>query len=174
MMSIRCAPCPDPARVRQRIADTGAGITVNEVGALDDAYFLQLAQPRAAAALALAFAAIAALAAAAGLFSVLSYAVSRRRREFGIRTALGASPAQIRRVVLRDGLNVVVPGIVVGAAAAWVLARAIASLEYGVSIFDPLSWALVLTLLAVTVLVATWRPAQEAARVDPVLLLRDE
>jgi putative ABC transport system permease protein len=65
-------------------------------------------------------------------------------------------------------------GIVTGAAGAWVLAGAIASLEYGVSVFDPLSWALVLTLLAITVLIATWRPAQEAARVDPVLLLRDE
>jgi len=174
MMSIRCAPCPDPARVRQRIAAAGAAIGVNDVGALDDAYFVQLAQPRAAAALAFAFATIAALAAAAGLFSVLSYAVSRRRREFGIRTALGASPAQIRGVVFRDGLHVVIPGIVIGAAGAWILSRAIASLEYGVSIADPLSWVLVLMLLAVTVLVATWRPAQEAARVDPVLLLRDE
>src|SRR5262245_12749601 len=174
MMSIRCAPCPDPARVRERIAATGAAIRVNDVGALDDAYFVQLAQPRAAAALAFAFATIAALAAAAGLFSVLSYAVSRRRREFGIRTALGASPAQIRSIVLRDGLYVVVPGIVIGAIGAWVLARSIASLEYGVSISDPLSWVLVLALLAITVVVAAWRPAQEAAQVDPVLLLRDE
>src|SRR5262249_47263350 len=95
MMSIRCAPCPDPARVRQRIAAAGAAISVNDVGALDDAYFVQLAQPRAAAALAFAFATIAAPAAAAGLFSGLSYAVRRRQRGFGIPHARGAPPAPL-------------------------------------------------------------------------------
>jgi predicted permease len=174
MMSIRCGPCPDPAQVRQRIAATAGSVTIVNVGPLDDVYFEQLAQPRAAAALAFAFAVIAALAAAAGLFSVLTYAVGRRRREFGIRTALGASPGQIRRLVLRDGLFVVVIGVALGAVGAWALARSIASLQYGVSVSDPVSWALVLGLLGLTVTGATWRPAQEAARVDPVLLLREE
>jgi predicted permease len=173
-VSIRCAPCPDPARVQQRITATGSAVNIVNIGPLDAAYFEQLAQPRAAAALAFTFAAIASLAAAAGLFSVLSYAVGRRRREFGIRFALGASPAQIRALVFRDELVVVVLGVAIGTVGAWALARSIASLQYGVSVSDPISWALVLGLLAVTVTAATWRPAQEAAHVDPVRLLREE
>jgi len=74
------------------------------VQVLEDVYFEQLARPRAMATLGLAFAAIALFASTGGLFSVLSYAVARRKREFGIRTALGASPNQIRRLVLRQGL----------------------------------------------------------------------
>jgi putative ABC transport system permease protein len=172
-MSIRCGPCPDPAQVRQRIS-RAAAVTVIDVGPLDDVYVEQLERPRATAALAFAFAVIAALAAAAGLFSVLSYAVGRRRREFGIRTALGASGAQIRRLVLRDGFLVAVPGMAIGTAGAWMLARSIASLQYGVTIADPVSWLLVLALLTLTAAGASWRPAQEAARADPLVLLREE
>lgn len=84
MMSIRCDdPCPDPALVRQRLTTVHPAIRVHQVGSLDAVYFEQLARPRAAAALGFTFAAIATLAAAGGLFSVLSYAVGRRRREFG-------------------------------------------------------------------------------------------
>jgi ABC-type antimicrobial peptide transport system permease subunit len=114
------------------------------------------------------------LAAAGGLFSVLSYAVSRRRREFGVRTALGASPRQIRRLVLRDGLVVALAGVAIGGAAAWSLARALASLQYGVTMTDPVSWSIVMTLLIVTTVAASWRPARAAAACDPILLLREE
>ena len=83
-------------------------------------YARQLARPRASAALAATFAAIAVIAAAGGLFSVLSYAVSRRRREFGIRTALGASRSEIRRVVLHDAVVITGIGLVLGTVcAAW-------------------------------------------------------
>jgi predicted permease len=175
MLSVRCGGgCPDPARVRQRLAEAHAAVSVHSVRQLDDVYFEQLARPRAAAALGFAFAAIAVLAAAGGLFSVLSYAVGRRRREFGIRTALGASPAQIGRLVMRDGLLVGGSGIAIGTIVAWSLARTMVSLQYGVTIRDPVSWLLVLGLLAVTTIASSWRPAREAMRVDPVLLLRAE
>ena len=175
MLSIRCdRACPDPALVRQRLTATHPAVHVVEVRALDDAYFEQLARPRAAAALAFAFAAIAVLAAAGGLFSVLSYAVGRRRREFGIRSALGASPVQIRRVVLRDGLGVALIGATLGSFAALILARSLASLQYGVTVSDPLSWAVVVGVLALTTIAASWRPARQAMRLDPVLLLREE
>lgn len=92
MMSLRCAgSCPNAALIRQRIVATVPAVHVVDVRALEDVYFEQLAQPRAVAALGFAFAGIAILAAAGGLFSVLSFAVSRRKREFGIRVALGAS-----------------------------------------------------------------------------------
>jgi putative ABC transport system permease protein len=175
MMSIQCGgACPDTALVRQRLITAHGSVRVAEVRALEDVYLEQLARPRATAALGFAFAAIAVLAAAGGLFSVLSYAVGRRRREFGIRTALGASPAQIGQLVFRDGMVVAVAGIVVGAAAAWSLARALASLQYGVAITDPVTWAVVLGLLGVTTITASWRPAREAMRADPVMMLREE
>lgn len=173
--SIRCADgCPDVALVRQRIRASHPAVRPYEVNVLDDAYLEQLARPRAAAALAFAFAAIAALAAAGGLFSVLTYAVGRRRREFGIRSALGASPAEIRRVVLRDGVQVTAIGILIGGAGAFALGRALASLQYGVSVADPASWLTVFALLGLTTMVAAWRPARQATRTDPMQLLREE
>jgi putative ABC transport system permease protein len=175
MMSIRCAvTCPDEAVIRQRLVKTHAGLIVHTVARLEDKYFEELARPRAAAALGLSFATIAIIAAAGGLFSVLSYAVGRRKREFGIRTALGASPAQIRRIIVSDGLLVAATGVAIGGLGAWSVGRALASLQYGVTMNDPASWALVLAVLGFTTAVASWRPARQATRVDPVLLLRDE
>ena len=175
MMSLRCAAaCPDVATVRHRITQTQPRAPVNEVRELDDIYFEQLARPRASAALAFAFAAIALIAAAGGLFSVLSYAVGTRRREFGIRTALGATPAQIRRVVLQDGLRVAMVGIALGSIAAWSVGRGLRSLQYGVSTSDPTSWAIVLGVLTTTILAASWRPARDAVRADPLALLRED
>lgn len=175
MLSFRCAgACPSPAVIRQRLVSSLAGIRIVDVKPLEQAYVAQLAPPRAAAALALSFAVIALVAAAGGLFSVLSYAVGRRRREFGIRTALGASPRQIRRLVLQDGAVVACAGLALGVVASWAVARALASLEYGVTVSDPLSWAVVLGLITATVGLAAWRPARQAARVDPLMLIRDE
>lgn len=174
-MNIRCqGQCPDEAVLRKHILSVVAGANIVSLGMLSETYREQLARPRAAAALAATFAVIAVVAAAGGLFSVLSYAVGRRRREFGIRTALGASPRQIRRLVLREGVQVAVIGVSAGIAASIGLARVIASLQYGVTGFDPVTWTLVLGLLAATTLVAAWRPARAASRVDPVRLLRDD
>ena len=174
-LSIRCAgTCPDVAAVRQRMTMASAAAEVHDVRALEEAFFEELARPRAAAALGFTFAAIAVLAAAGGLFSVLSYAVGRRRREFGIRTALGASPWDLRRLVLRAGLTIALAGLVVGAVAAWWLGRALASLQYGVTASDPVSWTMVLGLLGVTTIAAAWRPAVQATSADPVMLLREE
>jgi putative ABC transport system permease protein len=174
-MSIRCrSACPDVALVRQRLAAVSAAVRVVDVAELDGVYSDDLATPRAAAAMGLAFAAVAILAAASGLFTVLSYAVARRRREFGIRTALGGSPAQIRALILRDGFTVTLAGVALGSMVGWWLARALSSLQYGVTVADPVTWSTVLGVLGVTALAACWRPAHEATHVDPVLLLREE
>jgi putative ABC transport system permease protein len=142
--------------------------------AVDSVYLKELATPRAAAAIGFAFAAVAIGAAASGLFTVLSYGVSRRRREFGIRAALGSSAAQIRSLVLRDGLAVALAGVAIGSLAAWWLARGLASLEYGVTNADPVTWSIVLGVIAVTTTAASWQPARQATRVDPVTLLRED
>jgi len=105
---------------------------------------------------------------------VLSYAVTRRRREFGIRTALGATPRRVRHVVLRDGLIVAAIGLAVGTVFAIPLSGALRSLQYGVTSSDPLSWAIVLATVALTAMAASWFPARSAARLDPIVLLREE
>jgi predicted permease len=174
-LNIRCGnTCPDTALVRQKIRAAHPALTVNDVDALEELYFEQLAQPRAVAALGFTFATIAVLAAAAGLFSVLTYAVGRRKREFGVRSALGASPAQIQMLIMRDGFVVAVTGLAIGSIAAWSLARAIASFQYGVSLNDPSTWLVVFGVISVTTIAASWRPATNAARVNPILLLKDE
>jgi predicted permease len=175
MASLRCpADCPSPAAIRQRISRLSPLIRVVEAGPLEAAYAEQFAQPRAAAALGSAFAVIAMLAAAGGLFGVLSSAVGQRRREFGIRTALGATRGGLRRLVLREGLTIAVTGVAVGAGGAWLLARSLSALQYGITPGDPVTWAGVAAMLGATTLLACWRPAGEAARVDPVALLREE
>jgi predicted permease len=174
-LQIRCASgCPNEALIRQRLLATHAAIRVHNVRPLEDAYLEALARPRAAAALAFAFAAIAVIAAAGGLFSVLTYAVGRRRREFGIRAALGASPGDVQRLVLRDGATVAIVGLVIGSIAAWSFGRTLASVQYGVSVGDPGSWVAVVGLLGATVLAAAWRPARQAARLNVAKLLKDE
>jgi hypothetical protein len=175
MASLRCDPgCPDPAVIRRRLAATHPDVRVQDAGPVDQEYAEQLARPRAAAALAVAFAVIAVIATAGGLFSVLSFAVSRRRREFGIRAALGAVPREIRRGVLRDGLMVAASGLVVGSVFAAGLARALASLQYGVTPSDPVSWSVVLALIGLTAMAASWSPARAASLVDPLVLLRED
>jgi predicted permease len=174
-MNLRCVGrCPDEAVIRRQILATVSGANIVQFGALSEVYREELARPRGAVALGSTFAAIAVLAAAGGLFSVLTYAVGRRRREFGIRVALGASPAQIRRLVVGDGAGVAALGVGIGLAASLALARVVASLEYGVSSFDPVTYGVVMGLLATTTLVASWRPATRAMRVDPAELLRDQ
>jgi ABC-type antimicrobial peptide transport system permease subunit len=160
--------------IRERLRRVSPDVAVIGVAPLDDDYFEQLAGPRAAAALAFTFAAIGIIAAAGGLFGVLSYIVGRRRREFGVRTALGASQQQIRRLVFSDGLTVGMIGVALGSLGGWWLARGLSSLQYGVTPLDPVSWAIVIGVLVGTTALTTWSPARSAARVDPARLLRDE
>ena len=175
MLSIGCAgPCPPLPAVRRAIQSVHAGLRLIRLGVLDDAYSEHLSRPRAAAALAGAFAIVAVAAAAGGLLSVLTYAVNRRRREFGIRAAIGASASQIRALVLRDGVTVAGVGLLIGVGAGWLLDRAMSAMQYGVTPTDPITWAVVVLVVGATTLAASWRPARHAMRVDPVTLLRED
>jgi predicted permease len=174
-LSITCAErCPNEAQIRHTLTGTHSAIRVSGVRRLEAQFLEQLARPRAAAAMASAFAVIAVLAAAGGIFSVLASAVTRRRKEFGVRTALGASPAHIRRLVLSDGLLVTGIGIVLGALAAAALASTLTSLQYEITVTDPVSGLIVVSLLAFSALAACWRPAAQAVRQDPSQLLRED
>jgi len=179
-LSLRCSTgadgprCPDAALVNRRLSNTVPGARAYAVRSLEDSYTREFARPRVAAGLALAFTAAALMAAAAGLFSLLSHVVARRRREFGIRTALGASAQQIRALVVRDGVVVAAIGLGLGVAAGIVVARAMAAFLFGITAADPATWLLVVGVFAATVAAACWHPARTAIRSNPVLLLRDE
>jgi predicted permease len=175
MISLRCGgACPDGAVVRHRLRLLHPGIRVASAGPLEDDYVEELAAPRAAAALALAFAVIGTIAAAGGLFAVLSDLVRRRQREFGVRAAVGASQADIRALIVREGVVLGVFGTLIGSGASWWLGRTLTMLQYGVTAADPVSWSAVIGAIAVTTMAAVWRPALRAGRVDPAALLRQE
>jgi hypothetical protein len=174
-VSLRCgATCPSLGVLRERLLAASPGATVWRAERLDDVYLAQMARPRAVAAIGAGFAAIAAVAAIGGLFCVLTFAVAERRREFGIRAALGAAPVRLARLVVAEGLGVGIAGLVLGSAAAVALGRAASALYYGVTIGDAAIWAGAIGSLGLLALAACLRPAREAMRVDPVRLLRHE
>jgi ABC-type antimicrobial peptide transport system permease subunit len=109
-----------------------------------------------------------------GLFGVMSYAVSRRTTEFGIRMALGAEPSHVLRSVLRESLTVVTYGLIAGIPAALTASWLLADLLFGVSPGDPATIAVAALLLAAVAAVASLLPAWRASRVDPMVALRCE
>jgi putative ABC transport system permease protein len=119
-----------------------------------------------------AFAAIALALAAVGVYGVISYAVSQRTQEIGVRVALGAQHADVLRLVLRDGAFLGGVGILIGLAGALVVTRFLRTMLFGISPFDPTSFAAVSAILATIALFASYVPARRAAKVDPVEALR--
>ena len=109
-----------------------------------------------------------------GLYGIMSYSVSRRTREIGIRLALGAKRADVLRLVLGEGMKMAALGLIIGLAAAFGLTRLMASLLFGVSATDPLTFTVVAILLMGVALAACYIPARRAMRVDPIVALRYE
>ena len=133
---------------------------------------LATAQPRFTATLASAFAAIATLLAGLGIYGVLAYGVAQRRREIGIRLALGAQPGDVRRLVMTQAAALGAAGLGAGLAGALLLTRALSSLLFGVTASDPTTFGAVSLLLMAVVVAAAYLPARRATRVDPMIALR--
>jgi putative ABC transport system permease protein len=120
------------------------------------------------------FAGAALLLAGVGIYGVVSYSVSQRRREMGIRIAIGAERGDVLRLVLGQGARAATLGIALGMAAALALTRLMASLLFGVSAADPLTFLAVALVLTLAALAASYIPARRAMRVDPMVVLRHE
>ena len=133
-----------------------------------------LLQERLTAALAAFFGALALLLAGIGLYGLMAYGVARRRREIGIRVALGAAPRRVMAQVMRDGVAVALRGVAIGLAAALVTVQLVKSLLFGVSPYDPLTLLIAPASLVAIALGASLLPAARAARVDPMIALRTE
>ncbi len=162
---------PDVRAAIRRVDD---GLALYQAQTVDEAFAIQRSSDYVLMGMYFAFAAIALSLAAAGLYGVISYSVSQRTRELGIRVALGATAGEVRSLVLAQGARLFIGGTVLGVAGAAMIATAIRSLLYRVSPFDPGTYVLVVCAMAAVMGVATYVPARRAVRVDPIKALRAE
>ena len=162
------------AGVRQAVHAINKDLPVTDIAPLAAAVDQSVAAERFRTILLGLFGAIALLLATVGIFGVISYSVSQRTREIGVRMALGAQRHDITRLVLGQGTKLALAGLVIGFAAAFLLTRFLSGLLYGVSARDPLTYSGVALVLFAVALIACYMPARRAARVDPMQAIRHE
>ncbi len=167
-------PVSQITAVTNAIHSIDPNLTLIETMTMDEVVAASLAQRRFTMMLLIAFAGLALVLAAVGIYSVLAYAVRRRVREIGIRMALGAQIRDVVRMVVIDGMKPAVVGVVVGFAGALALGRVLASVIYGVSARDAVTFGSVSMLLLMVALLASIIPAYRAAQVEPVRTLRED
>ena len=160
--------------LREAVAETHPRAAIDDVVTMDARLRAAFAQPRFYAGFVGGFAALALLLAAFGIYGLLSYTVSQRRREIGVRMALGAQRGDIVTLVVRQGAALVALGAVAGLLAAAASSRVLASFLYGITTDDRLTFVAAPLVLIVVALVACWLPARRATRIDPIQALRVE
>ena len=161
------------SQVRASVRDVDPDQPLANVRTLNDVVSASVSQPRFRTTLLGVFAAIAIALAAIGVYGLLAHGVAQRVNEFGVRMALGASPAGVVRLVVRQGMALAVIGIGIGLLLAAVAVRAVHSVLFDVTPWDPIAWITAAATLFVVALVASWLPARRALRVDPVVALRN-
>lgn len=166
----------DPAAfvetLRRAVAQVNPQVPVSRAMSLHEQRLRNVADDRMAEAIGVTLGISALLLAAAGLYGTMTFGVRRRTRELGVRLALGANVADLRRLVLGEALALVVAGAVFGALGSRFVGRLLASQLYGVPPDDPISLAVALAILITIALLAAWLPARAAAGIDPVVALR--
>jgi putative ABC transport system permease protein len=160
--------------VREAVANVDPSVPTGKFRSMEQVLSHSLALRAFMRLLLSVFAGLALILASVGIYGVISYAVSQRTREIGVRMTLGARPADVLRLILAEGLRLVAVGVALGIAAALALTKLLASLLYGVSATDPAIFLSVTILLVGVSLVACYIPARRAMRVDPMVALRYE
>lgn len=161
--------------VRTIVADLDPGLALDGVQLLSDQIRSVVGRGRTSLMQMISlFGAVALLLGGIGIYGVMTYFVARRRREMGVRIALGAGRGTVARLVLRQGIQMTGVGIIVGVAGALGTSRLMTSLLYDVTPMDPITHASVALLLAGVAVVATWLPARRASRIDPIEAFRDD
>jgi predicted permease len=160
--------------IRQAIGAMDPSIPVASVRTMDQILETVTVQPRFNMILLGIFAAVALVMASVGIYGVLSYSVTQRRHEIGIRIALGARPTEVMKLVVRQGMVLALIGVVIGLAISFALTHLMESLLYGVSVTDPATFTAIALLLTGVALVACYLPARRATKVDPLVALRSE
>ncbi len=168
----------DPTAViptaRQMVREIDAALPITQVQTLEQVVADSVGQPRLMSALTLLFGGLAGLLAMAGVYSVMAYNVRRQRREFGIRLAVGASQADMRRLVFGRGFRLAAGGIVIGGLGAWMLSGLLRTMLNDVKPTDASVFAATAAAVALVALAASLLPAWSASRVDPIIVLRQE
>jgi putative ABC transport system permease protein len=174
MLRVQGNPLALAPAARRAIHTVNRNQPVFDVMTMEQRFAQQTTRERFTAVICTALGVLGLVLAALGIYGVLSFSVNQRLREIGIRSALGAEPGQIRRLVLRSGLRLAAIGLVVGLAGALALTRLLSSQLYQVSPRDPVALAAALAGLAVIALLSSYFPARRAAKTDPVTALRGE
>jgi putative ABC transport system permease protein len=167
-------PLAQAAAVQRVIRSVDPDQPVRLIRSMSDVVALTVVDRQQHTTLLVAFGALAMLIASIGLYGLLAQSVSARSREIGLRIALGATANSVVTMVMSRGIVLSTIGVAVGVFVAWMLTRAMQTLLFGVNASDPLTFAIVLGLLASVAVIACAIPAIRAARVDPMLVLRDQ
>jgi putative ABC transport system permease protein len=160
--------------IRAEIRRAAPDLPIQSTVTMDEAVAASVAQPRFRMVLLALFAMTATLIATCGLYGLMAYAVTQRRREIGVRMALGAHRRDVLRLVLTRALRIVVAGLIVGLAGAAGVTRVLQTFLFGVTPTDPIVFTIVTLLLMAVGLMAAWLPARRAARIDPCVALRTD
>jgi predicted permease len=174
LVRTRGEPASVAAAVRQAVQSLERNLPVTNVRTMSELIGNALYAPRMGAMLIAVFGLLALLLAAVGLYGVMAYAVSQRTREIGIRMALGAQASDVRRLILREGMTLVLIGTVFGLMVALAATRLLVSFLYGISPLDTLTFVATASVLATVAFIANIIPARRATKVDPMIALRYE
>jgi predicted permease len=174
VMRTTLQPAALSGTIERVVREVDAAVPVVRLRDMDSVFAESIRRPRLLAQLLGAFAGLALLLAAIGTYGVLSSMVTERRREIGIRVALGAARSHVLTQIMKQGLQVTALGVTIGLAGALAVNRLIASLLFGVQPTDTVTIAFVIAMITAVAVVASWLPAWRASRLDPNVVLRDE